>query len=84
MKITEKNINRLKEAFVKKHSLKEGIIDYIFGKVLVKKLSNDKNFVSMAKRLDKDLQELRDEVERLKANGEPIPLSYKNLLNIKD
>jgi hypothetical protein len=82
MKITEKNINRLKEAFVKKHSLKEGIIDYIFGKVLVNKLSNDKNFVSMAKKLDSDMQKLRDEVEQLKKDGKPIPASYKAMLNI--
>jgi hypothetical protein len=82
MKITEKNINRLKEAFVKKHSLKEGIIDYIFGKVLVSKLSNDKNFVAMAKKLDSDMQEIRDKVEQLKKDGKPIPRLYKHILNI--
>jgi hypothetical protein len=82
MKITEKNINRLKEAFVKKHSLKEGIIDYIFGKVLVNKLSNDKNFVAMAKKLDSDMQEIRDKVEQLKKDGKPIPRLYKHILNI--
>jgi len=82
MKITEKNINRLKEAFVKKHSLKEGIIDYIFGKVLVKKLSNDNEFLAMASKLDKDMQKLRDKVEQLKKDGKPIPSSYKAMLNI--
>ena len=82
MKITEKNINRLKEAFVKKHSLKEGIIDYIFGKVLTNKLSNDKNFVTMAKKLDSDMQELRNKVEKLKKDGKPIPHLYKHILNI--
>jgi hypothetical protein len=82
MKITEKNINRLKEAFVKKHSLKEGIIDYIFGKVLVNKLSNDKDFVSMAKKLDGDMQTLRDKVEKMQKNGEKIPAHYKAILNI--
>ena len=83
MKITEKNINRLKEAFVKKHSLKEGIIDYIFGKVLVKKLSNDSDFLAMAKKLDSDMQEIRDKVEKLKKDGKPIPPHYKAILNIK-
>ena len=83
MKITEKNINRLKEAFVKKHSLKEGIIDYIFGKVLVSKLSNDSEFLAMASKLDKDMQKLRDKVEQLKKDGKPIPASYKTMLNIK-
>lgn len=82
MKITEKNINRLKEAFVKKHSLKEGIIDYIFGKVLVKKLSNDSDFLAMAKKLDSDMQEIRDKVEKLKKDGKPIPRLYKHILNI--
>lgn len=82
MQITEKNINRLKEAFVKKHSLKEGIIDYIFGKVLVKKLSNDSDFLAMAKKLDSDMQEIRDKVEKLKKDGKPIPRLYKHILNI--
>lgn len=82
MKITEENINRLKEAFVKKHSLKESIIDYIFGKVLTNKLSKDKDFVSMAKKLDNDMQSLRDKVEQLKKDGKPIPSSYKYILNI--
>jgi len=84
MKLTEDTKKSIKKFLAKKHSIKEGVIEYIFGKVLVNKLKNDKSFMAMAKRLDKDLQELKDEVERLKAKGEPIPLSYKNLLNIKD
>jgi hypothetical protein len=82
MKLTKENINRLKEGFVKKHSLKEGVIDYIFGKILVKKLSNDRDFVAMARKLDNDMQELRDTVEQLKKDGKPIPASYKAILNI--
>lgn len=84
MKLTETNKRVIKEFLTKKHSIKEGVIEYIFGKVLVNKLKNDKSFIAMAKKLDADMQELRDEVERLKANGERIPLSYKNILNIKD
>lgn len=84
MKLTEANKTSIKEFLSKKHSIKEGVIEYIFGKVLLNKLKNDKSFVAMAKKLDNDMQELRDEVERLKANGESIPLSYKNILNIKD
>jgi len=84
MKLTESKKQSIKEFLTKKHSIKEGVIEYIFGKVLVNKLKNDKSFIAMAKKLDSDMQELRDEVERLRANGEPIPRSYKNLLNIKD
>jgi uncharacterized small protein (DUF1192 family) len=36
----------------------------------------------MANKLDRDMQELRDEVERLKAQGKRIPNSYKHILNI--
>jgi cobalamin biosynthesis protein CobT len=84
MKLTEAKKKSIKEFLTKKHSIKEGVIEYIFGKILVNKLKNDKSFIAMAKKLDADMQELRDEVERLKANGERIPLSYKNILNIKD
>jgi len=84
MKLTESKKQSIKEFLTKKHSIKEGVIEYIFGKVLVNKLKNDKSFIAMAKKFDSDMQELRDEVERLRANGEPIPRSYKNLLNIKD
>jgi cobalamin biosynthesis protein CobT len=84
MKLTETKKKVIKEFLTKKHSIKEGVIEYIFGKILVNKLKNDKSFIAMAKKLDADMQELRDEVERLRANGERIPLSYKNILNIKD
>jgi hypothetical protein len=82
MRISEINKKKIKEAITKKHSLKEGIVDYIFGKLLVKKLSKDKDFLAMAKKLDDDMQKLRDEVEDLKKKGKPIPHSYKAILNI--
>jgi hypothetical protein len=65
MKISENDKHKIKEAITKKHSLKEGVVEYIFGKLLVKKLSKDKDFVAMAKKLDDDMQKLRDEVEDL-------------------
>jgi hypothetical protein len=83
MKLTEEKKSRIKEFISKKHSMREGIIDYIFGKVLVSKLKKDSDFMAMASKLDRDMQELRDEVERLKAQGKPIPNSYKAILNIK-
>jgi hypothetical protein len=82
MKLTETKKKVIKEFLAKKHSIKEGVIEYIFGKILVNKLKNDKDFVAMANKLDKDMQELRDEVERLKAQGKKIPNSYKAILNI--
>ncbi len=82
MKLTETKKKVIKEFLTKKHSIKEGVIEYIFGKILVNKLKNDKDFVAMANKLDKDMQELRDEVERLKAQGKKIPNSYKAILNI--
>ena len=77
------HINRIKEALTKKHSLKEGIIDYIFGKMMVNKLSKDKDFIAMTTKLDKDMQKIRDKVEQLKKDGKPIPRLYKTILNIK-
>ena len=38
MKLTETKKKSIKEFITKKHSIREGIIDYIFGKVLVNKL----------------------------------------------
>jgi hypothetical protein len=77
------HINRIKEALTKKHSLREGIIDYIFGKVMVNKLSKDKDFIAMATKLDADIQKIRDKVEKLQKDGKPIPPHYKAILNIK-
>lgn len=81
--MTNKNIARIKEAIAKKHSLKEGIIDYIFGKVMVNRLSKDKDFLAMASKLDSDIQKIRDKVEKLTKDGKPIPPHYKAILNIK-
>lgn len=83
MKLTEQDKTKIKETLMRKHSIKEGVVDYIFGKLLVKKLSKDKDFISMAKKLDSDMEKLRDEVEDLKKQGKPIPYSYKAILNIK-
>lgn len=82
MKLTENTKKSIKEFLTKKHSIKEGVIEYIFGKILVNKLKKDSDFMAMAKRLDSDMQKLRDEVEQLKAQGKPIPKSYKAILNI--
>lgn len=81
--MTKENIARIKEALTKKHSLKEGIIDYIFGKAMVSKLSKDKDFIAMATKLDADMQKIRDKVAQLKKDGKPIPPHYKAILNIK-
>ena len=83
MKLSETKKKSIKEFLTKKHSLREGIIDYIFGKVLVNKLKNDSDFVSMASKLDSDMQKIRDKVEKLEAEGKPIPKVYKTILNIK-
>ena len=82
MKLTETKKKSIKEFITKKHSIREGIIDYIFGKVLVNKLKKDSDFMAMATKLDDDMQKLRDEVEQLKAQGKRIPKSYKAILNI--
>ena len=82
MKLTENIKNKIKEAITKKHSLKEGIVDYIFGKLLVKKLEKDKDFVTMAKKLDSDMEKLRDKVDQMQKNGEKIPPHYKAILNL--
>lgn len=83
MKLSENIKNRIKKIITQKHSLKEGVVDYIFGKVLVKKLEKDKDFITMAKKLDSDMQKLKDKVEQMKQNGEKIPAHYKAILNIK-
>jgi hypothetical protein len=83
MKLTEQDKNKVKEFIQKKHSLKEGLVDYIFGKVLVKKLSKDKDFLRLAKKLDDDMDEIRKKVEDMKSKGVEIPNTYKAILNIK-
>lgn len=83
MRISEINKKKIKEFISKKHDMKEGIIDYIFGKKMISKLEKDKDFLAMAKKLDDDMQKLRDEVEDMKKRGEKIPHSYKAILNIR-
>ena len=82
MKLTKNKKKSIKEFLTKKHSIREGIVDYIFGKILVNKLKKDSDFVMMANKLDNDMQKLRDEVEKLKSQGKRIPNSYKAILNI--
>lgn len=83
MKLTERKKRKIKEFISKKHDMKEGIVDYIFGKKLVSNLEKDDDFLKLAKNLDNDMDILRKKVERMKKNGEKIPHSYKAILNIR-
>ncbi len=83
MKLTETIRKSIKEFITKKHSIREGVVDYIFGKILVNKLKKDKDFVAMATKLDADMQKIRDKVEQLKKDGKKIPAHYKAILNIQ-
>lgn len=71
--LTEENRQRIKEYFTKKYKLKEGIIDYIFGKVLVNKLKNDKNFVEFSRELDRKLKAEKEAIKWYADKGAPIP-----------
>lgn len=71
--LTEANRQKIKEYFTKKYDLKEGIIDYIFGKVLVNKLQNDKNFVDFAKELDRKMQGHKELLQWYADKNKPIP-----------
>lgn len=73
--LTEENRQRIKEYFTKKYNLKEGIIDYIFGKVLVSKLKSDKNFVEFSKELDRKLKAHKDLLQWYADEKQPIPPS---------
>lgn len=83
MKPTNEQIKTISSALSKKHGMNEGLVDYIFGKVLTRRLKKDKKFNQIAKELDTAMDKLRKEVERMKKNGEEIPPSYKQILNIK-
>ena len=83
MKPTNEQIKTISSALAKKHGMNEGLVDYIFGKVLTRKLKKDKKFNQIAKELDTAMDKLKKEVERMKKNGEEIPASYKQILNIK-
>jgi len=83
MKLTETKKNKIKEFISKKHDMKEGVVDYIFGKKMVSTLQKDDDFLKLAKNLDNDMDALRKKVDRMQKNGERIPHSYKAILNIK-
>lgn len=83
MKLTETHKNRIKEVLQTKHFVREGIIDYIFGKALVRKLSKDREFLKLAKKVDDDMSRIRKKVKDMEANGEEIPARYKTYLNLK-
>mgnify|MGYP001036876808 CR=1 FL=1 len=57
-----------------------GLIEYIFGKRLVNKLSNDEEFLELAKKVDKNRIELINKVRVMKSKGEKIPETYKTYL----
>ena len=57
-----------------------GLIEYIFGKILVNKLSNDEEFLELAEKVDKDRIELINKVRVMKSKGEKIPETYKGYL----
>ena len=54
-----------------------GLIEYIFGKILGNKLSNDEEFLELAEKVDKDRIELINKVRVMKSKGEKIPETYK-------
>ena len=83
MKLTETKKNKIKEFISKKHDMKEGVVDYIFGKKLVSNLEKDDDFLKLARNLDNDMDALRKKVERMQKSGEKIPHSYKAILNIR-
>lgn len=53
-----------------------GLIEYIFGKILGNKLSNDEEFLELAEKVDKDRIELINKVRVMKSKGEKIPETY--------
>ena len=54
-----------------------GLIEYIFGKILVNKLSNDEKFLELSEKVDKNRIELINTVRVMKSKGEKIPETYK-------
>lgn len=79
-KLTEDQKQVIKNYFTKKYNLKEGIIDYIFGKVLVNKLKNDKNFISLAKDLEKRMDITKRIVQSAANKGEPVPSDISKII----
>jgi hypothetical protein len=63
--------------------MNEGLVGWVFGKVLSRQLKKDKKLNRIVGDLDNALSKLQDEVERMQKNGEEIPPSYKQILNMK-
>ena len=70
-------------ALAKKHNMNEGLVGWVFGKVLTRQLKKDKELNSIVNNLDKSLGKLQDRVKQMKKNGEEIPPSFKHILNMK-
>ena len=83
MKLTEKQSNKISNALAKKHNMNEGLVGWVFGKVLTRQLKKDKKLNRIVGDLDNALSKLQDEVERMQKNGEEIPPSYKQILKMK-
>jgi hypothetical protein len=79
--LSESQKKIIKDYLTKKYNLKEGIIDYVFGKILVKKLKNDKNFVKLAKDLDKRLQTTKNLLQWHADKNQPLPDSIAQIIN---
>lgn len=79
-KLTESQKTTIKNFLTKKYSLKEGIIDYIFGKVLVNKLKNDQNFISLAKEIDRRMDITKRIVQSAANKGEPVPSDISKII----
>ena len=83
MKPTNEQIKTISSALAKKHNMNEGLVGWVFGKVLTRQLKKDKKLNRIVGDLDNALSKLQDEVERMQKNGEEIPPSYKQILNMK-
>lgn len=83
MKLTNEQSGIITNALAKKHNMNEGLVGWIFGKVLTAQLKKDKKLNSIINDLDNNLANLKKEVEKMKRNGEEIPASYKQILNMK-
>lgn len=83
MKLTKEQSKKISSTLAKKHNMNEGLVDYIFGKVLTRQLKRDKKLNKITNNLDNALNNLKKEVERMKQNGEEIPSEYKRILNMK-
>lgn len=73
-KLTESDKKRIKNYFVKKYSINEGFVEWLFGKALVRKLENDPEFVRKARELDKLIAGSKEAEAWAKSpKGTPIP-----------